>query len=334
MATYSAVTAGQKDADSPINVSLIDKLDQNPHAIAEGASGAPKIQSAALDSNVITQDKMADAAIGQAELKTGQAAVSSTALAATGGEPGVRILLTGGEYCFYPETSYDYVSGGGSGGDKWMTVSVMKCWENVDVSYGPYVHFEWGDYTTTNATAYARTRYVNASPPHKIDTVDYADFIFIRLSNSGDILAASIASDPPWYHNGPTQFKRDHFDKNLKKWMYRKVSIPTSRRDMHPKKAMKRLEEFRKSKAEPMSYDMKNADMDIIQHPFITKSQTDRILIVEPSGTCYQNLCDLMENGENVLQIIHGGYIKIKTDDIRTRGKPKDVPMHSIEWKK
>ena len=63
MATYSAVSAGEKDADSPINVSLIDKLDQNPHAIAEGATGAPKIQSAALDADVVTGDKVADDAI-------------------------------------------------------------------------------------------------------------------------------------------------------------------------------------------------------------------------------------------------------------------------------
>jgi hypothetical protein len=52
MATYSAVTAGQKDADSPINVSLIDKLDQNPHAMFEGASGAPKLQPAAIDTTL------------------------------------------------------------------------------------------------------------------------------------------------------------------------------------------------------------------------------------------------------------------------------------------
>lgn len=58
MATYSAVTAGEKDADSPINVSLIDKLDQNPHAIAEGASGAPKIQTAAIQDNAVNNDKL------------------------------------------------------------------------------------------------------------------------------------------------------------------------------------------------------------------------------------------------------------------------------------
>jgi hypothetical protein len=58
MATYSAVTAGQKDADSPINVSLIDKLDQNPHAMFEGASGAPKLQTAAIADDAVTNAKL------------------------------------------------------------------------------------------------------------------------------------------------------------------------------------------------------------------------------------------------------------------------------------
>jgi len=68
MATYSAVTAGEKDADSPVNVSLIDKLDQNPHAIAEGASGAPKIQNAAFDNNTINAGKLSDATVTQTQL--------------------------------------------------------------------------------------------------------------------------------------------------------------------------------------------------------------------------------------------------------------------------
>lgn len=48
MAVYSAVAGGEKDAESPVDENLIDKLDQNPEAIAEGASGAPRIQTAAM----------------------------------------------------------------------------------------------------------------------------------------------------------------------------------------------------------------------------------------------------------------------------------------------
>lgn len=58
MATYTAVSTTEKDVDSPITVSLIDKLDQNPLAMFEGASGAPKLANAAISDNSITPTKL------------------------------------------------------------------------------------------------------------------------------------------------------------------------------------------------------------------------------------------------------------------------------------
>lgn len=43
MTTYSTITDGQVDQDSPITQPLITALRDNPLAIAEGAAGAPKI---------------------------------------------------------------------------------------------------------------------------------------------------------------------------------------------------------------------------------------------------------------------------------------------------
>ena len=49
MTTYTAITAGEKDPESPVDVNLIGKLDDNPHAMFEGATGAPRVQTAALE---------------------------------------------------------------------------------------------------------------------------------------------------------------------------------------------------------------------------------------------------------------------------------------------
>jgi hypothetical protein len=49
MTTYTAISAGEIDADSPITADLMSKLRDNPIAITEGASGAPKISAAALN---------------------------------------------------------------------------------------------------------------------------------------------------------------------------------------------------------------------------------------------------------------------------------------------
>lgn len=58
MAIYNEISSIEKDADSPITVSLINKLDQNPLAMWEGASGAPKISNSAIQSGSIGQDRV------------------------------------------------------------------------------------------------------------------------------------------------------------------------------------------------------------------------------------------------------------------------------------
>ena len=49
MTSYVAVSNGEIDADSPITADLMSKLRDNPIAITEGASGAPKVMRAALN---------------------------------------------------------------------------------------------------------------------------------------------------------------------------------------------------------------------------------------------------------------------------------------------
>lgn len=57
---YSAITAGEIDQDSPITTGLMTRLRDNPIAIAAGDSGAPRIQTNALDTGVVTGAKIAN----------------------------------------------------------------------------------------------------------------------------------------------------------------------------------------------------------------------------------------------------------------------------------
>lgn len=54
MATYTPIPDGNLDADSPVRDVDMLALRDNPIAIAEGASGAPRIEDAALDTTVTT----------------------------------------------------------------------------------------------------------------------------------------------------------------------------------------------------------------------------------------------------------------------------------------
>jgi hypothetical protein len=49
MTTYTAITNGEIDQDSPVTQPLLTALRDNPIAIAEGASDAPRIDGAALE---------------------------------------------------------------------------------------------------------------------------------------------------------------------------------------------------------------------------------------------------------------------------------------------
>ena len=48
MADYRQITVGETLPDAPVTSDLMSALADNPVAIAEGASGAPKVQAAAL----------------------------------------------------------------------------------------------------------------------------------------------------------------------------------------------------------------------------------------------------------------------------------------------
>ena len=61
MANYNAVSTIEKQVDAPITANLIDKLDQNVHAMFEGAQGAPRLQNDAINNHSITQNKISKA---------------------------------------------------------------------------------------------------------------------------------------------------------------------------------------------------------------------------------------------------------------------------------
>lgn len=94
MADWTTITETATDPDAPVTSTLIKALRDNPAAIAEGASGAPKIVRSAL--------------------KTATGSVSGT-LAASG-----TVVVSLNQYSFWPDIRLDLpgtiiISGGGYG---------------------------------------------------------------------------------------------------------------------------------------------------------------------------------------------------------------------------
>ena len=59
MTAYTAIADGEIDTDSPITESLLTRFRNNPIAITEGSTGAPKIQTAAYQAASVDQAAMA-----------------------------------------------------------------------------------------------------------------------------------------------------------------------------------------------------------------------------------------------------------------------------------
>jgi len=340
MAVYNAVGASEKDADSPLTVSLIDKLDQNPHAIAQGAVGAPRIQTAAYNdasvtnpklgpdsvmaskiaSDAVGQSEIAAAAVGQAELKTGTTSDSQ----ALNADELHEFSFAHGEYIFSPELYCSSINGykvitDSSGTPKFDNTS----YQGVFIMVAP----------VANSTMFARCRYVQASPPHKIGTLDYDSFIYLKLNSAGDVVGVSISDDPPWYYRGPTNIKADRVDKKGKK--YKNVIDLPEDFDTLTKLEKIKVRANANRKEILITPEFKNKDMVLFPHPFKRKKATDSIILIEPDDKVYSALVQLHKEGENVNEAIHDGFLKINTTEtvLSDSQKPPGVPVHKMRWK-
>ncbi|MGB0732416.1 MAG: hypothetical protein ACPGPF_01580 [Pontibacterium sp.] len=324
MATYSAVAAGEKDADSPITVSLIDKLDQNPHAIAEGASGAPKIQTAALNDNAVTQAKVANSAIGQAQLKTNtQEEIVSTSVTGT---YTTTVVATVDDYMFEPYVKINDASG----------VSLLRAFTSeysasLPTAFQANVKVQITTSVGLTRTGTARWRYIDSSPPHNVNGLDYDDFIFLNLDSSGNVIGGSIDKNPPWFFNGPTNCRYDRIVNGKK--IRRDFIVPDEIKALiktSPKDYRKELKKLAPVDIE-ITEELKHKDMLLIPHPFL--DHTGPVVIIEPSqGGVYRELCEIRETGEAIGEIIVS-HCKIDSTDIKSAGKPPGVGMHRIKWK-
>jgi len=67
MADWTTITNTATDADSPGTQVLMEALRDNAIAITEGATGAPRFQTASITDQAITNDKIADYTIQPAK---------------------------------------------------------------------------------------------------------------------------------------------------------------------------------------------------------------------------------------------------------------------------
>lgn len=247
-----------------------------------------------------TQFLMLSGAAGgnQASLSTSTGSVSGY---------NVNLLLPGGEYGFYPN-----ISGSGSSQSAYLYSS------NTAWSKGPYINF-------SSAAMTGYQRYITASPPYDLGDGDVGGFIFAMLSASGEIEGFYVADTPPWAYNGPTDVRATY------------TCPVTGKKYKNAPKRLTKEEIMSGAKIEfeqvEITHAIKNADMELIPHPFCG-GDISKIVLLDPMSDKVQRLVTLQNSGqsEEVTEILRGNYLEISNTTLK-RGCHKSVKACGFKYK-
>jgi hypothetical protein len=273
-------------------------------ALSEGAGGAPVITNA----------------VGQAGLKT------STGEVSTSSSTPANFTLPGGTYGFYPQ-----VKETGDG----MFAALSAGTGQIGATYVTNI----GLRNNTTGTASARQRYITASAPFNLGNGDIPLFVFAILDINGDVIGTYVADTPPWFYNGRPEntFDARKYKKKKGKDNYfydRSLPLPDKETDFAGYLAAINNPDFKNQTEEiEITPEVKNLDMDIIRHPFMSNDLTDKIVVLlDPVGSMAEKMRDLHDMGESVADLLHANYLLIDNEDAGANS-PVGVKTHKVKWR-
>lgn len=275
MTTYTAIPDSDIDPESPGTTTLFTRLRDNPIAITEGSTGAPKIQQAAIENQAVNVSKL--------ERTSGTVSVAcSSGTYYTG-------VLAGGDFAFRVRT-------------RWSSTTGLLYFEGYtdrspNTSFAsPQLQFN----VNTATTAYGREYYVQTSPPYDLGDGEIGLFVFALIDNgTGRIEKTYAAPEAPWHNNGPTSIAVDYYDENKRGW--------------------------RKSKGGliEITQEVKQADMPLIPHPFITDDLTGKtVVLLDPVADSTWGLFERHEEGDCISEMLHEGHLIVDNSGLVRNGPP------------
>lgn len=238
---------------STLTSSQMTQLDDNFDAFAAKDPGAP-----VLANLYVTESMMAAASVSQTKLKT---TTASQSVFIPFGPTSTTITPTGGDYSF---ALFAYGSGD----------VIAEPQYNTSTAIGYYS-------PSTGGTAFLQSRYVQASPPYDLGDGEIGLFVFVLLGSEGQVLATSVAEDPPWAYHGPTNIGVDYYDKDGRGWRGE----------------------------QEVTQAIKQADMPLVPHPWFDQDiGTASVVMLDPFNPDLPKLkADVMAAS----RMLHDGQIKI-----------------------
>ncbi len=272
------------------------------------------------------------ASISQAKLKT------TTGDVLTNNSSFTHFILPGGSYGFYPAL-FD-----NSGSVRNHQAQIINASSGPALNFAsspgsPYISL----LASAGTTITARQRYVQASPPYDLGDGEILLFVFLAVDALNNIIAMYIAPEAPWHYNGPTDIRatrRDeqtghtfHIVKDLSR-------LPESFRAARASKKIARIRAFQEALAaapmleEELTQQVKNADMNLIRHPFVSLPAGSRIIMLDPVSSLMEQFTPelLASNGDSLGELLTQGYVQFGNAPL-VRATPSGVQAFSLKWR-
>lgn len=291
-------------------------------AHANGDSGAPKQLYAGMTfSNNIVQSDLANNSVGQGEIvanSIGQSELKD-ALQQNSGESSSNISFTGGAY----------------------TLGWAMSGSDIEVHGHTTSSHIWGIRAAViSGTYYFQAQYFQASPPYNLGYGNIPLFIFALIDNvTREIVAVDTAPDAPWHYNGPTDIRAKLYKDGIAYRYCKPVELELRNNDTsillpnERAEIVNRLKQERPESLLEITQDIKNADIDIIPHPFIGTDLTDKtVVLLDPCSDLCEELFLMREVGENTNDLLMNGNFVLDNSPLDVRS-PIGVITTPFKWK-
>lgn len=255
--------------------------------------------------------------IGQGDLKTSTGTVSVVS-----GAVGNRnnFVLPGGAYGFYPQTRSNLVSSLPS------RTFAATIYSSAFVNNVAACRIWLEAVGNVIDTHYADQRYVTASPPYDLGDGEVGGFIYVLVDRDGNINATYMADAPPWGYNGPTDIRATHIDHATGKKYKRALKNRNFEQIMDGMKPQYHKVEITQK--------IKNADMDLIPHPFGSVPDGCKVVMLDPMCDKVRRMIDYQNIGgaEEIMAQIGKGLIRVGNEPLKRCG-PKGIMICKTRWR-
>lgn len=295
---------------------------------------AGQVNTANIADAAVTEPKIAASAISQGKLKT------STATYSTATSVYTVVTLSGGGYGFLPTIGADNTNAT----KKLCAHRSPEDVDSVSQAATASIMAQTAQYTigvspSAQSTLILQERYVAACPPYNLGDGDVPLFMFAIMRSDGSIHSLVVTPDPSWANNGPTSIRPDIVSPAGKEYKLVKQVIAE-----HGSYKAAKLALGVQAVAERLMTDsmvpveitqaVKQADMPIIPHPFISHpiKAGETVVLIQPVGALCEKLLQLHVHGETVAELFHQGRLLIGNTALALKSPPGVMPV-SARWK-